>query len=67
MVTYESDEEEDAIHNAKGETGLQHGAGFVDMQRPWTITLTAIVAKGAERKVEAAGAEVGAIRAGNAA
>lgn len=49
IVTYESDKEKDAVHNAKGETGLQHGAGLVDMQRPWTITLTAIVAKWAER------------------
>ena len=60
-MTYEGGEEEDDVHDGKGKAGLEHGAYLVDVQRPVTAALTAIVAKGTQTEVDASAAEVRAV------
>jgi len=60
-MTYEGGEEEDDVHDGKGKAGLEHGACLVDVQRPVTAALTAIVAKGTQTEVDASAAEFRAV------
>lgn len=60
-ATYESDEEEDDVHDGESKAGLEHGTCLVDVKRPFATALTAVIAKGAQAKVDASAAEVSAV------
>lgn len=57
----EGEEEEDAVHDSERKGRLEHRACLVDVQRQVRAGVVAIITKGPERDVEAAGGEVGAI------
>lgn len=61
------EEEEEDVHDAKGEAGLEHGAVLVDVQGPAAAQAAAPGAEDAEVDVEAAGGEVATVRPGDLA
>lgn len=60
-MTHESSEEEDDVHDGEGETSLEHSACLVDVKRPVTTALTAVVAKGTQAEVDGSSLELGAV------
>lgn len=62
-----SEEEENDVHDAEGEGGLQHGTIFVDISCPVRIALDAKVSEGAKIDIDRAGVEVCAVGAADSA
>lgn len=48
------EEEEDDVHDAKGEASFQHGASLVDVGRPWASRPAAIESKRPKSDIESA-------------